>query len=93
VKAALLTVAAIGSAFSLTACATTPRLYSEAELSSVGRACGVSAGEVVQEAEEPRVVILYRIGPSPAQRACMARWTHKRHLHLAVIDAVNFTDK
>jgi hypothetical protein len=79
-------------ALSLTACATTPRLYSETELSAVGRTCGVSAGEVVQEAEEPRVVILYRIAPSPAQRSCMAHWTRKRHLHLAVIEAVNFTD-
>ena len=80
------------AALGVTACATTPRLYSETERASVGRTCGVSAGEVVQEAEEPRVVILYRIAPSPAQRSCMAHWTRKRHLHLAVIDAVNFTD-
>jgi hypothetical protein len=76
----------------LAGCVTVPHLYSESELSAVGRTCGVSAGEVVQEAEEPRVVILYRIAPSPAQRSCMAHWTRKRHLHLAVIDAVNFTD-
>ena len=91
-KVAKLPIAFIGSALSLTACATTPHLYSAAELSAVGRTCGVSAGEVVQEAEEPRVVILYRIAPSPAQRSCMAHWTRKRHLHLAVIEAVNFTD-
>ena len=90
-KFARQSIAVIASALSLTACAT-PRLYSEAELSSAGRMCGVSAGEVVQEAEEPRVVILFRIAPSPAQRSCMARWTRKRHLHLAVIEAVNFTD-
>jgi hypothetical protein len=92
VKFARLAIAVIGSALSLSACAT-PRLYSEAELASAGRTCGVSAGEVVQEAELPRVVILFRIAPTPAQRSCMASWTRKRHLHLAVIEAVNFTDK
>ena len=87
-----LSIALTGSALSLAACAT-PRLYSEAELASAGHTCGVSEGEVVQEPEEPRVVILMRIGPSAAQRSCMASWARKRHLHLAVIEAVHFTDQ
>jgi hypothetical protein len=73
------------------ACATT-RVYSEQELSEVGRACGVAAGEVVQEADEPRILFLYTVGPSKAQLACVRDWSAKHKLHLAYIEAVNWTN-
>jgi hypothetical protein len=76
----------------LSGCATT-RLYSAEELSAVGRACGVAAGEVVQEPDEPRILFLYTVGPSKEQLSCVARWSREHNLHLAFIEGVNFSDQ
>ena len=76
----------------LSACAT-PRMHSKLELSTVELKCGLSAGELVQDEELKKVVVLFRVGPTPAERSCVYEWAHKNHLHLAVIDAVNWTDK
>jgi hypothetical protein len=80
------------AALALSACATA-RLHPPEELSAVGRTCGVAEGEVVQDAEEPRILFLYAVGPSRAQIACVARWSRKHHLHLAYIQAVNWQNQ
>ena len=77
---------------SLSACVT-PRMHSKLELSTVEQSCGLSTGELIQDEELKKVVILFRVAPTPAERSCVYRWAHKNHLHLAVIDAVNWTDK
>jgi hypothetical protein len=77
-------------AIALSGCVTpAARLYSEAELSTVGRACGVAEGEVLQEAEEPRLLFLFSPGASPAQRKCVAKWSRRHGLHLAYVEAVD----
>jgi hypothetical protein len=63
-------------------------MHTEAELSTVGRACGTAEGEVIQDAEEPRVLFLYAVGPSRAEIHCVAQWARRHHLHLAYIEAV-----
>ena len=75
----------------LSACVTV-RLHGREELSAIGRSCGLAEGELIQEAEEPRVLILYAIAPPKPQIACVARWARKHHLHLAYIQAVNWQD-
>jgi len=77
---------------SLSACAT-PRMHSKQELSAVEVACNLSVGELVQEDELKKVLFLYRVGPTPAERACVHGWAQKNHLHLVYIDAINWTDK
>jgi hypothetical protein len=77
---------------SLSACAT-PRLHSKQELSAVEMRCGLAVGELIQEEELKKVLILYRVGPTPAERACVRDWAKKNHLHVAYIDSVNWTDK
>ena len=80
------------AAFSLSGCVTA-RMHSADELAAVGRECGLALGELVQEHELKKVLFLYRIAPSRAQRSCVYRWAHKNHLHLAVIEAVNWVDQ
>jgi hypothetical protein len=72
----------------LTACATA-QMHSEAQLNEVATGCGLSYGEVVQEAEEKRLLFLYRVAPAAAQRHCVYLWAHKNHLTLVIINAVN----
>ena len=73
---------------SLTACATA-QMHTEAQLNEVATSCGLDQGDVVQEAEEKRLLFLYRIAPKPSQRHCVYEWAHKNHLTLVVINAVN----
>ena len=72
----------------LTACATA-QMHSEDQLNQVALTCGLSYGEVVQEAEEKRLLFLYRVAPQPRQRHCVYQWAHKNHLTLVIINAVN----
>jgi hypothetical protein len=84
--------ALVAGLLTLSACAT-PRMHSKQELSAVEMRCGLAVGELVQEDELKKVLFLYRVGPTPAERACVAAWARKRHLQVAYIEAVNWTDK
>ena len=81
-------VLALGSMIALSACAT-PRLHTEAELNNIALRCGLTYGEVVQEAEEKRLLFLYRVAPKPEQRRCIYQWARDNHMHLVVINAIN----
>ena len=72
----------------LTACATA-QMHTEAQLNEIAMSCGLSYGEVVQEAEEKRLLFLYKVAPKPQQRHCVYQWAHKNHLTLVIINAVN----
>jgi hypothetical protein len=72
----------------LTACATA-QLHTETQLNEVATGCGLSYGEVVQEAEEKRLLFLYRVAPAAAQRHCVYQWAKRNHLTLVIINAVN----
>ena len=77
----------IGS-LALTGCATA-QLHSQDQLNDVALQCGLSYGDVVQEAEEKRLLFLYRVSPKLEQRRCVYQWAHRNHLNLVVINAVN----
>ena len=79
---------ALALALTLSACATA-RLHTEAQLNDVARACGLSYGEVVQEAEETRLLFLYRVAPKPEQRQCVYAWARRNHMTLVTINAIN----
>ena len=70
----------------LPACATA-QLHSQ--LNGVALTCGLAYGDVVQEAEEKRLLFLYRVSPRPEQRSCVYQWAHRNHMNLVVINAVN----
>ncbi len=76
----------------LSACANT-RLFSESELSEVARVCNVAQGEVIQEPDYPRFLFLYANGPSPEQLSCVRRWSRERRMHLAFIQAIEWTEE
>jgi hypothetical protein len=81
-----------GAILGLSACAT-PRLYSEPELATVALRCNLSPGDLVQEEDLKKVLIVFRVAPSQSQRACVHHWARKRHLHLAIIDSIDWKEK
>jgi hypothetical protein len=84
-------VLAIISALTLTACVNT-RVFTATELNDVGRACGMAPGEVVQEADAPRYLFLFAIGPTRQQVGCVNRWARRHNMHLSWIEAVEFAE-
>ncbi len=82
----------VGAALSLSACAT-PRMHNQDELNSAGLACGLTYGELIQDAEAKKLLILFREAPSPDRRACVYQWARKRHLKLVVVDSIKFPEE
>jgi hypothetical protein len=76
----------------VSACAT-PRMHSEDELNSASLACGLTYGEMVQDEEEKKLLILFHEKPNPAQRGCAYQWARKNHLKLVVIDGIQFPEE
>ena len=76
----------------LSACAT-PRMHTQAELNTAGQACGLTYGELIQDEEAKKLLILFRQAPAPAQRRCVYQWARKNHLKLVVIDAIQFPEQ
>ena len=70
----------------------TARLHSEAELSVVGRDCGVALGELFQDESEKRLLFLFKPGATQGQRACVTRWARRNHLKIVFVDAINFPE-
>ena len=82
----------MASVLALSACAT-PRMHSEDELNSASLACGLSYGELIQDEEEKKLLIMFRAAPSSEHRSCVYKWARKQHLKLVVIDAINFPEE
>ena len=77
---------------SLSACATA-QMHSQAELNSASLSCGLTYGELIQDEEAKKLLILFREKPSAAERACAYQWARKRHLKLVVVDAISFPEE
>jgi hypothetical protein len=76
----------------LSACAT-PRMHSQDELNSASLACGLTYGELIQDEEAKKLLILFRQAPAPEQRRCVYDWARRNHLKLVVIDAIAFPEQ
>jgi type IV pilus biogenesis protein CpaD/CtpE len=73
-------VLAATAALSLSACATTARMHTEAQLNDVALGCGLALGELIQDESEKRLVLLIRDNPSPEQRVCVTQWARRNGL-------------
>ena len=80
-----------GLLLTLSACAT-PRMHTQEELNSASLACGLTYGELIQDEEAKKLLILFRQAPSPAHRDCVYKWARKQHLKLVVIDSIAFPE-
>ncbi len=82
----------VGAFLAISACAT-PRLHNQDELNTASLACGLTYGELIQDAEAKKLLILFREAPGPDKRACVYKWARKQHLKLVVIDAIKFPEE
>ena len=73
----------------LSACVTPARLHTTAELNDVGRVCGLALGELFQDESEKRLLFLFKVQPTAAERGCVLAWARKNGLKTVFIDAIN----
>jgi len=67
----------------LAGCVTTPRLYSAQELGSLAQSCGYALGEVVQDPEEKRLLLVVTaVATTKTEQDCIYRWARPRRLHV-----------
>ena len=76
----------------LSACATA-RMHSQDELNAASRACGLTYGELIQDEQEKKLLILFRPAPSPEQRRCVYKFARRNALKLVVIDSIQFPEE
>ena len=80
------------AALALSACAT-PRMHTQGELNSASLACGLTYGELIQDEEAKKLLIMIRPAPSAERRQCIYQWARKQHLKLVVIDSIKFPEE
>ncbi|MCL6697566.1 hypothetical protein LZ496_02040 [Sphingomonas sp. NSE70-1] len=85
-------LAALGSCMLVAACATA-RMHSQDELNSASLGCGLTYGELIQDEEEKKLLIMFRAAPSPEHRECVYKWARQNHLKLVVIDGIQFPEE
>ena len=56
----------------------------------IGARCGLAPGDLFQDDSEKRLLFLMKPGVTTPQRICVTQWAHHNHLHLAVVEAINF---
>ena len=91
-RASIGAILIVTSMLVLSACAT-PRMHTQDELNSASLACGLTYGELIQDEEAKKLLILFRERPSAATRNCAYQWARKRHLKLVVVDAIKFPEE
>ena len=68
-------------------------MHTQDELNSASLACGLTYGELIQDEEAKKLLIMMRQAPSPAQRRCVYQFARKQHLKLVVVDAISFPEE
>jgi hypothetical protein len=73
-------ISILGAAVTLSACATTARMHSSAQLNDVAVRCGLALGELIQDEAEKRLLLSIRQSPTPEQRACVIQFAKRNGL-------------
>ena len=78
-------------ALTISACATPARMHDEAQLNTVALGCGLTYGELIQDAEQKKLLLTIKDRPTAIQRACVTSWA-KRNGLTPVFVAMNFPE-
>ena len=81
------------AALALSACATTARMHSEAELNVAASKCGFALGQLAQDEEEKRLLFIMEANPTAARQVCVKQWARRNGLKPGFIDAVEWVDQ
>ena len=66
--------------FALAACATPARMHSDDQLNQVALGCGLTYGELIQDEEQKKLLLLIHDSPNAEQRVCITQWARRNGL-------------
>ncbi|HEY8593403.1 MAG TPA: hypothetical protein VIL42_11155 [Sphingomicrobium sp.] len=75
----------------LSACVTPARMHDEAQLNTIATGCGMALGELIQDEEQKKLLLVIRQEPTAQQRACVAKWAKRNGLKTVFV-AMNFPE-
>jgi len=55
-------------------------MHDQAALNQVALGCGLALGELIQDEEQKKLLLLIRDNPSPEQRLCVNKWARRNGL-------------
>jgi hypothetical protein len=64
----------------LSACATPARMHTVEQLNQIALGCGLTYGELIQDEEQKKLLLLIRDNPSADQRVCVTQWAKRNGL-------------
>jgi hypothetical protein len=68
-------------------------MHTQDELNGASLACGLTYGELIQDEEAKKLLILFRQSPSAEQRRCVYRWARRNALKLVVVEGIQFPEE
>jgi hypothetical protein len=75
-----LVIATLAPVIALSACATPARMHDQAALNSVALGCGLTYGELIQDEEQKKLLLLIHDSPDAEQRVCVTKWARRNGL-------------
>ena len=73
-------------ALALSACATPARMHDEAQLNAVATGCGLALGELIQDEEQKKLLLLVHNNPSTRERVCVYQWARRNGLKAVFVN-------
>lgn len=61
-------------------------MHSELQLNDVALGCGLAMGELIQDEEQKKLLLMIRNDPSLQQRVCVARWARRNGLRAVFVN-------
>ena len=74
------------AAFALAACTTTAVMHSERQLNDVALGCGLALGELIQDEEQKKLLLMIRQDATLQQRGCVAHWARRNGLKAVFVN-------
>jgi hypothetical protein len=68
-------------------------MHTQDESNGASLACGLTYGELIQDEEAKKLLILFRQSPSAEQRRCVYRWARRNGLKLVVVEGIQFPEE
>jgi hypothetical protein len=70
----------ISAALALSACATPARMHDEAQLNRIALGCGLALGDLIQDDEQKKLLLMVHQNPSAEQQTCVVKWARANGL-------------
>ena len=68
------------------ACATPARMHTDEQLNRIAVGCGLALGELIQDEEQKKLLLLIHQNPNASQRLCVLQWARKNGLKTVFVN-------